>query len=250
MMMIMLIIPNVFAPTGNAINTCLELQNMSSDVADDYYLAQDIDCSATGSWNGGRGFLPVGNNTDWFDTMFTGNFDGQNFSIDDLFINSTASPAGIFGFIYNVNIDNVVLNRVNISGHSNVGGLVGYIYYTSNIDNSYVSGNISGGSDVGGLVGKADPMFSGQKTISNSGANVTVTGIYNVGGLIGASSYTTIVNSYANGKINGSGSVGGLIGIASEYDNIDNSSATGDVNGVSTVGGLAGSMDYGTIANS
>lgn len=50
-----------YAPSGTAIHNVTELQAMLSDPTADYYLANDIDASATSGWNDGAGFIPINN---------------------------------------------------------------------------------------------------------------------------------------------------------------------------------------------
>ncbi len=75
------------AGTGTAgdpyiVTSCAELQSIGSepDTNGIYYeLTGDIDCSVTSGWNSGSGFSPIEN--------FQGNFNGNNHTIDSLFIN-------------------------------------------------------------------------------------------------------------------------------------------------------------------
>src|ERR1700733_7862916 len=64
------------------IQTVQNLQNIQNNLSGSYCLANDIDASATATWNGGTGFIPIGNGT-----QFSGLFDGQNHTIDRLTIN-------------------------------------------------------------------------------------------------------------------------------------------------------------------
>jgi hypothetical protein len=52
------------------IQACTDLQNMSTNLTAYYVLDNNIDCTATSTWNSGAGFTPVGNNS----TNFAGNF--------------------------------------------------------------------------------------------------------------------------------------------------------------------------------
>lgn len=119
-----------------------------------------------------------------------------------------------------------------------IGGLVGYSF-TESIDSSYATGNVSGTQDVGGLIGE------GYTSVSNSYAtgDVTGSGNYGVGGLIGDTFAGTITNSYATGNVSGGDYTGGLIG--DNWGNaIDSSYATGNVTGGDYVGGFVGDAEY------
>jgi len=71
---------------------------MSNGLDLDYILMNDINCTNTSTWNGGDGFDPIGDST----TAFSGTFDGNNYSIINLFINRTdENEVGLFGYLIN-----------------------------------------------------------------------------------------------------------------------------------------------------
>jgi len=75
-----------------------QLQEMNNDLDAWYELGNDIDASDTINWNGGEGFVPIGNVT----ATFSGNFDGKNYAILDLFINRSSNDnQGLFRFTQN-----------------------------------------------------------------------------------------------------------------------------------------------------
>ncbi|WP_343587055.1 YDG domain-containing protein, partial [Herbaspirillum sp.] len=139
------------------------------------------------------------------------------------------------------------------STNSSLGGLVGN--NSGSINNSYATGAVNAlisSLYIGGLVG------SNSGTISNSYATGTVglgtvTGIGQIGGLVGYFTSGIINNSYATGTVNGGSGgsyVGGLVGDKIN-GSISNSYATGAVSGHTYVGGLAGSNPSGSqISNS
>jgi hypothetical protein len=119
-----------------------------------------------------------------------------------------------------------------LSGH--VGALCGSVW--GQISNcSVVNGSVAGKVRVGGLVGSAN-------LINNCYSDVTVTGLTNVGGLVG---YTSgdVGNSYSLGTVSGTSSVGGLVGKRLYPGNINNSFAAGKVSGTSSIGGFVGYVD-------
>lgn len=258
------------------IYNCTDLQSMNISLSGSYILNNTINCSATNTWNGGSGFIPVGSSLN----KFTGILNGQGFNITNLFINRSINNIGLFGYISGANIINVSLinesinsdkantggiagscDSSNISyvsstgsviGASNVGGLAGIFDANSIITTSYSESNVYGtGGSIGGLVGD----MSGK--LNNTYATGNVIGKHasstlNVGGLIGVDS-GGIANSYATGNVSvgtGSGTSGGggLVGRENTY--IINSFATGNITGTGTsnVGGLAGRF-LGTIIN-
>jgi len=112
-----------------------------------------------------------------------------------------------------------------VTGGSEVGGLIGYGLAT--ITQSYASGAVIGaGSDVGGLLGattgyiRAEP---GPPLVSQSYATGSVSGVSNVGGLVGLDAtygigiaYVEYLQTYATGRVTGVSNVGGLIGNAAQ----------------------------------
>jgi hypothetical protein len=109
------------ALAATAITNCTELQNIRNNLSDDYYLANDINCS--GFDYDGKGFMPIGNPSN----KFTGTFDGNGYKITGLYINRGSSQyVGLFGWAdLGSEITNVSLEEVDINGSYSVGGLVG-----------------------------------------------------------------------------------------------------------------------------
>jgi len=253
----------------NKIYNCQDLQNMKYGLSSSYQLANDIDCSSTVNWNNGRGFLPVGvrdsGQTPPVNNPFVGQFDGQNHSINNLYINGTipgnvgvgtyntgnvsigtSNPNGLFGSVSGV-ISNVKLNNAVVQGAGNSGALVGELI-SGTINNVQVSGKVTG-SWAGGLVG-----VSYSQNINQASANVQVTGANAtsvwLGGLVGYSGSGTISNSSSTGSVlnlNGKGNAfsGGLIGYVNNTSIVNaysTSSITQGLNGNTSVGvgGLVG----------
>jgi hypothetical protein len=111
-----------------------------------------------------------------------------------------------------------------------IGGLIAAIFNGS-LNNSFATGNVSGITEVGGLVG----YIHGTSDISNSYSIGNVNGKNSVGGFVGSvgSNNVTIIDSYSLGDVNiffdsaySSLYVGGFIGNGS---NIYNCYSTGRV---------------------
>ena len=225
------------------INSLAGLSGM--DVASLYVLGSDIDASATST---GAGFMPIGTDL----SQFTGVFDGFGHTINKLTINRPSTNyVGLFGYGgNNSTLRNVGLTDVSIAGKNQVGGLVGRMNYGT-IYNSFATGTVTAtNSDAGGLVGSARAT-----NLSQSHANVTLSGVTDVGGLVGINSNGTgssfIDHSYANGAVSGNTNVGGLVGLG--YGAITNVYATGKVTGVdvnnTNIGGLVGWNTEAQITN-
>jgi len=219
---------------------------MGNNLAGDYYLTQDVDCSDTVNWDSAAGFEPVGD----YSSKFTGSFDGRNFTISDLFINrGSTNYVGLFGFTDGSGISNVGLVDVNVTGNGQVGGLVGYNLGT--IDSCYVTGIITAKGTVGGVVGYNGGPGAGIISNCYSTATVNITLSVVGGGFVGDNYGGEIVNSYAIGNVFSVSKYAGGFAGNHFYQDINNSFATGDVssNG-SNYGGLVGLNDFGNLHNS
>ena len=200
----------------------------------------DVD-SGDDYWNGGDGWVPVG---DAFDS-FTAIFDGEGHTVSNLFIDFPGSnefyPAGLFGMIRNGVVRDVGLLDVDVTGGSYVGALVGFVS-DGEVSDSSVTGSVSGDDYVGGLVGRSGVFFYNDEShsaITGSYSTAQVSGRDNVGGLVGLSTSTGgITAGYATGHVEGTEKVGGLVGFS--IGPITTSYATGHVEGTEDVGGLAG----------
>jgi len=205
-----------------------------------YIQMVDIDASTSSSWDGGAGYLPIGDNV----TKFIGSYDGQNFKITNLFINrSTKNYVGLFGYTVGATISNVKLESVSIVGSTYVGGLIGrQETYTSYVTNSYSNGSVHGVNYVGGLIGE---QFTGNVTDCNSAG--TVGGESYVGGLVGQQYQSVVTNCYSTCSVTSTVEFVGGLTAYHYFATTDKSYSTGTINGVSHVGGLIG-MENGSSA--
>ena len=217
------------------------------------------------------GFTPIGD----LNNPFTGTFDGDSFTISNLYSNingTNTTYIGLFGavgtrgIVQNIGLLNAYVTGTGI-GTSNViiGGIVGY-NNNGNIRNAYATGTALGIASeignsnviIGGLVGE-----NNSGNIRNSYANVEITAIGTgsviTGGLIGRNINGNINNTYAAGAVgtdNSNGITGGLIGW-NDNGNINNSYATGAVGtdeeeiaiNEGNQGGLLGYNNGGSITN-
>ncbi|BDD03356.1 T9SS type A sorting domain-containing protein [Aureibacter tunicatorum] len=181
-----------------------------------YELMNDIDASETSTWNEGKGFTPIGN----LFLPFGGVFEGNGFSINDVFINRPTNPdssnaesdlernegvlVGFFSLIGGGTVTNLNLVDVDIQGFENVGGLAGGSF-NGMITNVSVSGIVRGEYFVGGALGAS------AGDLLDSYSTVDVTGHEYVGGLAGRNGMN-IRNCFATGSVTGENYVGGLAG--------------------------------------
>jgi len=254
----------------------VDLQAMNDDLDGAYKLMNNINAAATSGWNAGAGFVPIGNNG----SEFTGTFDGQDFTIDGLFIDiATRSYLGLFGYtgvgstITDVNLTNVDitgLQHVSPANGSYSGGLVGFSsstisgcsvdgdlvgnqkvgllagwLQTGAISDCYTTGTIDGIAKVGGFVGETSSTISDCYSTATVTVTLTHASDVSAGGFTGSSCGTTI-RCYATGNVTGDDEVGGLIGTAT--NTVTDCYATGDVDGDDVVGGCFGNLT-GTFTN-
>ena len=136
-------------------------------------------------------------------------------------------------------ISNLYIDRTSTLVGDRYAGLFGFAGYSSTIRRiGVVSVDVTGIYQVGGLVGH------NYGEIVASYATGKCSGQHYVGGLAGAN--TTggrIVSSYSTVNVSGSSLVGGLIGW--NFEDIFASYATGDVSGNLRVGGLVGDHIHG-----
>ncbi len=177
---------------------------------DKYYVqTANIDASTTPNWFRRKGFIPIGNTT----TKFTGEYDGQNHTIDGLYISRSSNMyVGLFGYAAGAVVKNLGVVNANIRGSNRTGVIAGLFIGT--ISNCYTTGDVDGHGEAGGLVGS---MSISGNTVDNSYSSCNVKGYRTIGGLIGNSQNNTINNCFSMGSVTrdaGStdNAVGSLIG--------------------------------------
>ena len=246
---------------------------------DTYFeLTEDIDL-------GGKEWTPVGETVadlimgghEYF--VFSGNFDGNGYTIKNLTIGTETSPysgdvCGLFGATSGT-IEDVVLENVSINyvggNHSSGygfrmgGALVGYSM--GDIVNCTVIGlDMKAGSDgsyvalnsIGGLVGIQD----GGTTVSHSRVSGKIeesTKKGNVGGFVGTlakGSSAKYCGADVSVEVTGNGrgiAVGGFVGIGNGVTTdetlIENCYATGNITGAEYAGGFVGNISGLNISN-
>ena len=206
------------------------VSNNDALASQNFALASDIDASATSTWNGGAGFDPIGTGTT---TYFTGNFDGQNFGISNLFINRPSeSRIGLFASMNGGSVSNLSLINPSILALSIVAGFSSFTFSSQFNNLKVIGGNITGISVCAGSCGG------------------------NVAAIAGFASGTNFTNIYNSADIEGRTYVGGIVGYLSGSSTISNAYNTGDVFSNSTqnkyTGGIAGLLNASTpvITNS
>ncbi len=179
-------------------------------------LTNDIDLA-------GINWIPIGNaDADEF-VGFKGTFDGQNFTISNLTINSASWGKGLFGYMdinTNATVKNVNIHNANVVATDCAGIIVGYAT-NGTFENIHVTGDVSVVATVndgyaGGIAGcgyNAD--FNNCSVIANAGSKITSAGSF-AGGIVGyqCNNQKMIADcKVANLTITGYGAIGGIAGI-------------------------------------
>lgn len=248
--------------TPYLVEDILDLNAVRNNLSAYYRQTQNIEFNGTGY--DVTGWTPIGNNT----TPFTGNYDGGNYKIRNMYIRDTTfDNYGLFGRIAGVptitKVSNVILENVDILECSinPTGALAGIINANSSnndkviIENCHMSGYVrSKGGYCGGLIGRVivtnnstNFLYDVYRCSSSGYVNMNSSGSSPIGGLIGSVGGTKarVINSYstANVTANGASAVGGLIGELYDYypmDYVEYCFALGNVIGSNYVGGLVG----------
>ena len=229
------------------IDTAAKMNDIGANPGDwgSYFLlTADIDL---GGYTG-TSFNIIG--PDWT-TPFTGVFDGNSHTISNFTYQSSGKNyIGLFGYVKNTNavIKDLTLIDSNIDAGTvhmyAVGSLVGQLQDGTVIDCNSVGGSVSGVGEVGGLIG-----YNYGGMISDCYAETIVSGNWRTGGLVGFNWYGTIKRCHAATSVSGiSGLAGGLVS-ANSLGRIENCYATGSVHGSNNVGGLVGGNEDGVISN-
>jgi filamentous hemagglutinin family protein len=239
------------------VHNATQMQSIGGFLNQSFALARNIDLGELASANGGTGFAPIGvdaGGNPIGGLGFTGKFDGQNFTIRNLFINNMVGNVGLFGWATGGSLRNIILSDGSVtSSGSNVGSLAGVIV-NATVANAHSSVNVStsAGGDIGGLIGHVEPGGIIMDS-SASGTVINIGGPHSTGGLVGYHG-GTILRSWATGNVTLDGSnrgVGGLVGFSDGV--IDQSYATGSVLGgpnIHGVGGLVGYIRAGSVTRS
>ncbi len=244
-----------FSGTGGGINgnpydiaTCSQLQEVENNLSAYYQINNDIDCN-------GVTFSPIATSGG----AFSGNFNGNNYAISNITINSSNTYIGFFAQTSGATITNVRIVSGTITSTGGVvflGGLVGSANGTTITHSSTnVTLNPSGTSYTGGLVGYSGGSLTIQKsfftgTINDNGSAATSSGL--VGVVQGGSN--TISDSYTAGTYYAasSGYAGGLVGIVYSDITVTNSYSSGTMNAASPsyIAGFIGGFFAGSVTNS
>jgi Secretion system C-terminal sorting domain/Ig-like domain CHU_C associated len=192
-------------------------------------------------YNNGAGFSPIGNNSG---TPFTGKYMAYGYTIDSLYINRPSQDyVGLFGYVYGSasEINALFVTNATVIGKDNTGILIGELS-SGTVINSFTSGSVTGNNAIGGVCGFMITNASMERCESNA----AISGVNELGGVVGRTGSSSIIYSNSQGTITGTGLIGGLVGRA-EYTPISECYSTSNVSGDEYVGGLLGVFDSETL---
>lgn len=231
------------------IYTIEDLRNISQNMSAKYILMNDLDLGSIDNWQ------PIGHETGKV-LSFTGEFNGNNYSIKNLTINESEWSLygyALFSETQNATFKNLTISNpsIDISGSgyaSLVSPLVGSSsggdsFENISVENLQMSGN-NIASSVGSIVGRTEGADFKNISLSNS----VIYGGYFVGGIAGKSSNSSYekilisnskINSIYKGS-NGPSFTGGIIGDSNNSLVSDVKILNSDIKGYSFVGGIMG----------
>ena len=238
-----------------------------------YELVKDLDFDTNGNgiadegdlyWNNGEGWEPVGDTYYWayaqkkVDGAVTANFNGNGFSINNLYINRPDHNwVGLFANIHTGYISNVVIRNADITGSNASGVLSGGI---NNSDVSYVrisESSLSGDEEVGLLSGR---FYGNGNTVHDINTSGNIQGNEFTGGVIGwavrdsgsSSENYNLRSIVSDVDISAGYYSGGVVGRASGlYASSIISQCTIETGtyGLNYVGGVFGTAGSGTVTD-
>ncbi|MBQ6999757.1 MAG: leucine-rich repeat protein [Oscillospiraceae bacterium] len=204
----------------------------------------DADGNLISDTSGLRQWTPIGHyNSDTDNLGFAGTFDGNGKTISSLYhYGDTARYAGLFGYsagtIRDLTIADAYIHTTHSDGRA--GAVTGLNYGTVSICHN--SGFVSGVNQVGGIVGRINA--GSVENCSNSG---TISGNQYVGGICGNVAGGAIRNCSNHGTVSGTEYIGGITG--SNSGAIEKCSNHSTVSGNRHVGGIAALVSDGIINN-
>jgi len=177
---------------------------------------QDIVCDA--------GYSPIGYQGDNDHAYFRGTYDGQGHTVSGITVTSTGNTSadmyiGLFGYIFEGTVQNVVLANSTFTGYNYVGGIAGEISWGT-VRNCRVESSVtikvgnSPAENFGGVVGYfhgSGALMTGcvsAATIDNNGLTCN-----DCGGISGDVEYNTLKDClYIGTSVTGTGYVGSIAG--------------------------------------
>lgn len=232
-----------------------------------YKLTNDIvlnDISDFDAWEStppANKWTPGGGVVNYHIKGFAGYFDGNNYDVWGLYVNTNSGYNGLFGYVYNGQIKNLGLKYAYVSGKQTTAGLAGYVRAQSRA--VYISGCdiensvIYGSTTVGGLIGYVESYSKSVYIEKCANKSTSVNAKLNYAGGVVASvnaygvvykndgKYAVEINNCTNnGTVVSKGkAAGGIFGSSKDF--------VTDMNGTTKIALLVKDcVNYGTVSAS
>lgn len=130
------------------------------------------------------------------------------------------------------------ISGLYIDGNSSNRGLFGYVGSGGTVKNLNVSGSVTGAYNVGGVVG-----YNSDGTVESCGSLCSVDGQDFVGGVVGCNNSGTITGCFNTGSVSATGDysfAGGVVGDNMSGGTVSYCYNTGTIGGSNSVGGVVG----------
>ena len=198
-------------------------------------------------------WTPIGNSS----VPFTGNFDGDGYTISGMFINTTSTHNGLFGNSSGT-VQNLTIENSWVKGGKFTGGFIGNISDAAVLRNAVNKASIVGmGDAVGGAIGNYQGCYRNSGKIENVENQGVVTAVNYVGGIIGSACYIEISDVKNSAEISGNSKIGGIAGNLQINTIITNAENFGKIIGKDQTAGIVGffgylygtNFDYGKMKN-
>lgn len=152
----------------------------------------------------GMAWTPIGSDETG---TYQGVFDGQNYVIENLSVDSDADRQGLFGVLGDgAAIRNLTIESGSVSGANYVGAIAGAVSGgTAVIENCLNRADVTaGGVNAGGIVGCVFSVEDGYIAIRNCGNTGTVTGASESAGIAGYAGSNAVIDAcYNTGTVTG-----------------------------------------------
>ncbi len=250
------------------VKSVADLDHIKDDVTKHYKLGHDINYFGSET----NLFTPIGTTA----APFTGSFNGNGYSVSNIYIKNTTSPGEPVGFfgsaaagsvIKNFTLGGTVINEdtTNNPNTNNTGGIVGFS--EGKVFQCHNNAIVSGKYNVGGVVGRLGYQYTSYSaqtfpTIEQCSNHAAITAAEETAGGIVARAYGLITNSFNDGAVSisspattGHNIAGGIVGSlhgasGSETSRIDKCHNQALISAYAYVGSLIGYKQSGNIYNS
>lgn len=203
--------------TNDFSNKFISLAN-HIDLLDASIIGYDKETVMDEDYNGINNWLAIGSE----ENSFKGMFDGNGYTISNIYINTKNDNQGLFGYVEGGTISSVGILDSYIIGGNNVGELVGSLS-NSDLSNCFSTSYVSGVNNVGGILG-----YSNKNNIKSSYFIGDVSAQESMGAIIGNDDLsTTLNNCYYNSEntmATNTNAIGltteEMTGLGAQYDNM------------------------------